>query len=176
MAIRTLSESAPRIDASAFVDPSAQIIGDVVIGQHSSVWPQAVIRGDIHKIRIGRRSNIQDASVLHVTHDSDYTRGGFDLQIGDNVTVGHACILHGCHIDNQCLIGMGSIVMDGAVIESDVMLAAGSLVSPGKTLESGYLWMGRPARRIRPLTEQEYAYLLYAADHYVKLKNRYQSS
>ena len=176
MAVRTLSGSAPAIDDSAYIDPSAQVIGDVAIGRHSSVWPQAALRGDIHKIRIGERSNIQDASVLHVTHDSEYAPGGFGLYIGDNVTVGHACILHGCQIGSQCLIGMGSIVMDGAVIETAVMLAAGSLVSPAKTLESGYLWMGRPARRIRLLTDQEREYLLYAADHYVKLKNRYQSS
>ncbi len=176
MVIRTSADSSPRIDASAYVDQSAQIIGDVVIGRHSSVWPQAVIRADIHKIRIGERTNIQDASVLHVTHDSDYAPGGFALLIGNGVTVGHACILHGCQIGDHCLIGMGSIIMDGAVVEPEVMLAAGSLVSPGKTLESGYLWMGRPAQRVRALDDQELQYLLYAAEHYVKLKNSYQST
>jgi carbonic anhydrase/acetyltransferase-like protein (isoleucine patch superfamily) len=176
MSIRTIAGLMPVIDASAYIDQSAQVIGDVVIGEHSSVWPQAVIRGDIHQIRIGDRSNIQDGSILHVTHDSEYTPGGFALHIGNDVTVGHAVILHGCHIGNQCLIGMGSIIMDGVVVEPEVMLAAGSLVSPGKTLESGYLWKGRPARRVRELTEQEHQYLLYAARHYVKLKNSYHSS
>ena len=176
MAIRVYSEQAPAIDDSAYIDCSAEVIGDVVIGRHSSVWPRAVIRADIHEIRIGERTNIQDASVLHVTHDSQYARGGFGLYIGDNVTVGHACILHGYQVGDQCLIGMGSIVMDGAVIESGVMLGAGSLVSPAKTLATGYLWMGRPARKIRCLTQGESEYLQYAADHYVKLKNKYQSS
>jgi carbonic anhydrase/acetyltransferase-like protein (isoleucine patch superfamily) len=176
MVIRTIAGLTPRIDTSAYIDQSAQVIGDVVIGEHSSVWPQVVIRGDIHKIRIGARSNIQDASILHVTHDSDYAPGGFALHIADDVTVGHAVILHGCHIGNQSLIGMGSIIMDGAIVEPGVMLAAGSLVSPGKTLESGYLWQGRPARRLRQLSDQEHQYLLYVAGHYVKLKNSYQSA
>jgi len=175
MATRSLGGSIPNIALSAYIDASAQVIGDVSIGDDSSVWPQAVIRGDIQRIRIGQRSNIQDGSILHVTHDSDYAPGGFAVDIGDDVTVGHGVILHGCGIGDRCLVGMGSLVMDGAVLENDVMLAAGSLVTPGKVLTSGYLWVGRPARQSRELTSQERDYLAYAAQHYVSLKNRYQS-
>ena len=173
MTIRTLAGSAPRIAASAYIDDSAQIIGDVSIGVDSSVWPMAVIRGDIQRINIAERSNIQDGSILHVTHDSQFSPGGYGIEIGSDVTVGHGVILHGCKIGDCCLVGMGSLLMDGAVLQNEVMLAAGSLVSPGKVLESGYLWMGRPAQRIRELTEQEREYLQYAAKHYVTLKNRY---
>jgi carbonic anhydrase/acetyltransferase-like protein (isoleucine patch superfamily) len=170
-----MAQFTPDVALSAYIDTSAQVIGDVSIGEDSSVWPQAVIRGDIHRIRIGQRTNIQDGSILHVTHDSDYAPGGFELDIGNDVTVGHGVILHGCAIGDRCLVGMGSLVMDGAVLEDEVMLAAGSLVSPGKRLKSGYLWMGRPALQSRQLTSQERDYLSYAAQHYVLLKNRYQS-
>lgn len=175
MAIRSLAQSIPDIAASAYVDSSAQVIGDVSIGADSSVWPQAVIRGDIQCIRIGQRTNVQDGSILHVTHDSDYAPGGFALQVGDDVTVGHGVILHGCAIGDRCLLGMGSLVMDGAVLEAEVMVAAGSLVSPGKVLKSGYLWLGQPVRASRKLTSRERDYLRYSAQHYVLLKNKYQS-
>lgn len=175
MAIRSLAGKQPRIDVSAYVDMSAQIIGDVTIGADSSVWPQAVLRGDIQCINIGERTNIQDGSILHVTHDSEFSPGGFALTLGSDVTIGHGVILHGCHIGNQCLLGMGSLVMDGAVLEDGLMLAAGSLVSPGKVLKSGFLWKGRPAREVRELNEKERRYLSYSAQHYVLLKNRYQS-
>ncbi len=174
MTIRPFAGTTPAVDATAYIDESAQLIGDVAIGRDSSVWPQAVIRGDIHSIHIGERSNIQDGSVLHVTHDGPYAPGGFSLKVGNDVTVGHAVILHGCNIADRCLIGMGSVVMDGAELETELMLAAGSLVSPGKILESGYLWQGRPARRIRALSDEEREYLLYSAGHYVRLKNSYQ--
>jgi len=175
MAIRQFSKYLPQIHESAYVDESAQVIGRVCIGEDSSVWPMAVIRGDIHDIRIGKRSNIQDGSVLHVTHDSRFQPGGCALDIGSDVTVGHGVILHGCTIGGSSLIGMGSTVMDEAVIESNVMLAAGSLVSPGKLLKSGYLYIGQPAVRARELTSEETEYLLYASRHYVKLKNQYKS-
>ena len=175
MTIRQFKTHTPEVATSAYIDDSAQVIGDVVIGNDSSVWPLAVIRGDIHKIRIGNNTNIQDGSVLHVTHDSQYQPGGCELDIGDYVTVGHAVTLHGCKIDGRCLIGMGSIVMDNAVIESNVMLAAGSLVTPGKLLKNGYLYVGRPAQISRLLTQDELEYLDYAAEHYVKLKNQYKS-
>ena len=175
MATRSLGQSTPDIALSAYIDASAQVIGDVSIGGDSSVWPQAVIRADIHRIRIGQRTNIQDGSVLHVTHDSDYAPGGFALEIGNDVTVGHGAILHGCTIGDCCLVGMGSLVMDGSELENEVMLAAGSLVTPGKVLKSGYLWVGRPARQSRELTSRERDYLGYAAQHYVSLKSRYQS-
>ena len=175
MSIRSLGPLVPQVHADAYVDESALVIGDVVIGAHSSVWPMAVVRGDIHSIRIGQGSNIQDGSVLHVTHDSKYNPGGRPLYVGNDVTIGHNVILHGCHVQDRCLIGMGSIIMDEVEIESEVMVAAGSLVTPGKCLKSGFLWMGRPARAVRPLTEEEREYLGYSVQHYRKLKDRYLS-
>jgi len=174
MTIRTFEKHTPQIAESAFVDDTAVVIGNVTIGENASVWPLTAIRGDIHAITIGARSNIQDGSVLHVTHDSEYSPGGFALSIGESVTVGHKVILHACTIGNHCLVGMGSIVLDGAVLEDKVMLGANSLVSPGKRLESGYLYLGSPANQVRALTEKEIAWLEYSATHYVDLKNRHK--
>jgi carbonic anhydrase/acetyltransferase-like protein (isoleucine patch superfamily) len=171
--IRSFEKHAPDIHASAWVDATALVLGDVTIGADSSVWPMTVVRGDIHRIEIGARTNIQDGSVLHVTHDSRFVPGGRPLVVGDGVTVGHRVVLHACTIGDGCLIGMGSVVMDGAVVEAGVLLGAGSLVTPGKHLEGGYLWQGSPARRVRELTDQERAYLAYSAEHYVRLKNRH---
>ena len=173
MNIRDFENHRPVIDESAFIDESAVVIGNVKIAADVSVWPLTTIRGDINSIEIGARSNIQDGSVLHVTHDSEYSPGGFSLSIGESVTVGHKVILHACTIGNDCLVGMGSTVLDGAVLEDKVMLGANSLVSPGKRLESGYLYVGSPARQVRKLTEKELAWLAYSATHYVDLKNRY---
>lgn len=173
MNVRQFEERIPQLGPRVYVDPSAQVIGDVHIGADSSVWPTAVVRADIHSIRIGARTSIQDGAVVHVTHDSPYNPGGFAAEVGDDVTVGHRVVLHGCRVGDRCLIGIGSTVMDGARLEPEVLLGAGSLVPPGKTLESGYLWLGSPARRIRRLTEQEREYLGYAASHYVQLKDRY---
>lgn len=163
----------PQIRARAWVHVSAAVIGDVILGEDSSVWPQAVIRGDVNSISIGDRTNIQDGSIIHVTHQSEYHPEGFPTILGNDITIGHKVILHGCTIGDCCLIGMNSCVMDGVVIEPNVMVAAGSLVTPNKTLQSGYLWMGSPARCIRPLTEAELEHLAYSARHYVKLKNQY---
>lgn len=163
----------PLIDSTAYIHDQALVVGDVEIGRHSSVWPFTVIRGDVNRIRIGSQTNLQDNSVLHVTHDGPYHPGGYALQVGDDVTVGHRVILHGCRVGNQCLIGMGAIVMDGAVLHDRVLLGAGSLVPPGKELEGGYLWLGQPAKRVRELTGQEIESLAYSAQHYVRLKNRY---
>ena len=171
--IRDFGDLRPALHSTAWVDETALVAGDVHIGAHSSIWPMCVLRGDIHRIRIGVRTNIQDGSVLHVTHDSRFAPGGHALAVGDEVTVGHKVILHGCTIGDRCLIGMGSIVMDGAVIESGAMLAAGSLVSPGKRLEGGYLWRGSPARRVRPLSDEEREYLEYSAVQYARLKDRH---
>ncbi len=171
--IRCFEGITPTLAAGAWVDDSAQVIGDVTLGEDSSIWPLAAVRGDVHHIRIGARSNVQDNAVLHVTHDGPYSPGGAPLLIGDDVTIGHAALLHACTIGNRVLIGMGSIVLDDAVIEDDVLLAAGSLVSPGKRLESGHLYRGRPAIKARPLTAQELEHLRYSAAHYVRLKNRY---
>ncbi len=171
--IRSFLDWTPQIAPSAWVDEQATVVGQVTIGADSSIWPQAVIRGDIHRIEIGARTNVQDGSVLHVTHDSRYSPGGAPLLIGNDVTVGHNATLHACTIGNGCLIGMGSIVLDKAVLADGVMLGAGALVPPGKRLEGGYLWVGAPARRVRPLRDEEREYLLYSARHYVELMRRH---
>ena len=149
----------PRVASGVFIDETAVVIGDVEIGADSSVWPASVIRGDVNFIRIGERTNIQDGSILHVSHDGPYKPGGSPLLIGDDVTVGHKVVLHACTVEDCCLIGMGSVVLDDAIIESGSLLGAGSLVNPGKRIESGYLWLGQPARRVRALSEKEKAYL-----------------
>jgi len=164
------------VDPSAWVDESALIIGDVEIGAGSSLWPMVVARGDIQAIRIGEHSNIQDGSVLHVSHDSEFLPGGAPLEVGNYVTVGHKVILHGCRIEDYSLIGMGAIIMDRAVVQTNVVVAAGSIVPGGKVLESGYLYVGAPARRIRALTEQERKYFGYSAAHYVRLAHQHARS
>ena len=173
MSIRKHKDKLPQIAVSAYIDEAAAVIGDVVIGEDSSVWPMAVIRGDVNFIRIGSRTSIQDGSVLHVTHPHEAIPDGHPLLIGDEVTVGHNVTLHGCTIGDRCLVGMGSTVLDGAVLEEGVFLAAGSLVPPGKTLEGGYLWVGSPVKRARPLTTEENAWLSYSAAHYVRVKSGY---
>jgi len=174
VAIRAFKGIFPTIATTAFVDDTALVLGDVTVGDDSSLWPMAVARGDVHAITIGRRTNIQDGSVLHVTQDNEFNPGGYPLRIGDDVTVGHNVTLHACTVEDLCLIGMGSTVLDGAVIRNRVMVGAGSLVTPGKELESGYLYLGSPAKKIRPLTERELAYLPFSASHYVALKNQHQ--
>lgn len=171
--IRPYKKQLPEIADSAYIDPAAVVIGNVVIGADSSVWPMVSVRGDVNTIRIGERTNIQDGSVLHVTHDGPLSPGGFALSIGNDVTVGHKAILHACRVEDMCLIGMGSVVLDGAVIGSGCILGAGSLVSPGKVLDGGYLYLGAPARKVRELSAQERDFLSYSAKHYVRLKNDY---
>ncbi len=176
MTIKTFAGISPEISSSAYVDEMALVLGEVTLGEDVSIWPMTVVRGDVNRIEIGARTNIQDGSVLHVTHDSEYAPGGFPLLIGEDVTVGHKVILHACTVGNYCLVGMGATVLDGAVLEDRVMLGAGSLVSPGKVLEGGYLWLGSPARRVRELTGKELAWLEYSSRHYVKLKQRHQAA
>ncbi|MDT8405163.1 MAG: gamma carbonic anhydrase family protein [Sulfuriflexus sp.] len=175
MTIRDFEKHRPQIAASAFIDETAVVIGDVEIGDDVSVWPTSVVRGDVNSIRIGAKTNIQDGSVLHVTHDSEHAPGGYPLHIGEGVTVGHRVILHACTIGDYCLVGMGATVLDGAILEDKVMLGANSLVSPGKVLEGGNLYLGSPARKVRRLRDSELAWLEYSAAHYVVLKNRYQA-
>jgi carbonic anhydrase/acetyltransferase-like protein (isoleucine patch superfamily) len=165
----------PKLGERVFVDPSAVVLGDVEIGDDSSVWPLVVIRGDMHHIRIGRCSSIQDGSVLHITHAGPYNPDGFPLIIGDHVTVGHQAMLHGCTIGNRVLVGMGAMIMDGAVVEDEVIVGAGSLVPPGKTLKSGYLYVGRPAKPQRELTEQEREFFTYTAVNYSRLKDKHRA-
>ncbi|AZC21769.1 gamma carbonic anhydrase family protein [Pseudomonas sessilinigenes] len=173
MAIRTYQAHTPKLGERAFVDHSAVVIGDVEIGADSSVWPLTVIRGDMHRIRIGARTSVQDASVLHITHAGPFNPEGFPLLIGDDVTIAHKVMLHGCSIGSRVLIGMGSIVMDGAVVEDDVMVGAGSLVPPGKRLASGFLYVGSPVKQVRALTDKERAFFTYSAGNYVKLKDQH---
>jgi len=174
--IRSFRDKHPRVGADAWIDPAAVVIGDVEIGPRSSVWPMAVVRGDVHRIRIGAETNIQDGSVLHVSHDSRFLPGGAPLILHEGVTVGHQVVLHGCEIGDYCLVGIGSRVLDRAVLEPRTMLGAGSLVPPGKVLEGGWLWLGSPVKRVRPLTDAEMEYLEYTAVHYVRLAEGHRSS
>jgi len=171
--IRSYQGKTPSLGERVFVDSSAVVIGDVELGADSSVWPLVVIRGDMHRIRIGARTSVQDGSVLHITHAGPFNPDGFPLTIGDEVTIGHKVLLHGCTIGSRILVGMGSIVMDGAVIEDEVILGAGSLVPPGKVLESGFLYVGSPVKKARPLTDKERAFFGYTAGNYVKLKDQH---
>lgn len=173
MPIRNFEKFCPNIAPTAYIDPLAVIVGQVTLGDFASLWPMVVARGDINDITIGARTNIQDGTVLHVTHAGPYSTG-YPLIIGDDVTVGHQATLHACTIEHHCLIGIGAIVLDNAVVPPYTLLAAGSLVPPNKTLESGYLWRGRPATKIRPLTAAEMEYFAYSANHYVELGQRYK--
>ena len=171
--VRRFEEHTPKLGDKVFIDPSAVVIGDVEIGDDSSIWPNTTVRGDMHRIRIGARSSIQDNSILHITHAGPYNPDGYPLTIGDEVTVAHSVTLHGCTIGNQVLIGMGSIVMDGAVIGDNVVVGANSLVPPGKRLASGWLYVGSPAKPVRELSEGEFTYFSYSANNYTKLKDRH---
>jgi carbonic anhydrase/acetyltransferase-like protein (isoleucine patch superfamily) len=171
VSLRKYQNHTPLLGKGAFVDRSAVVIGDVEIGEDSSVWPLTVIRGDMHRIRIGARTSVQDGCVLHITHAGPFNPEGFPLLIGDDVTIAHKVMLHGCTVGNRILIGMGSIVMDGAVVEDDVIIGAGSLVPPGKCLESGFLYVGSPVKQIRPLTTRSKPFSPTAPTNYVKLKD-----
>lgn len=173
LSIRRYQTHTPQMGARVYVDPTAVVIGDVIIGDDSSIWPYTIIRGDMHHIRIGARTSIQDSSVLHITHASDFNPGGYPLSIGDDVTVGHSVNLHGCTIGSRVLVGIGSTILDGAIVENDVVIGAGTLVPPGKRLESGFLYMGSPCKQIRPLKDSEKAFFKYSASNYVKLKDNH---
>jgi carbonic anhydrase/acetyltransferase-like protein (isoleucine patch superfamily) len=172
--IRPYLDSKPKIDASCYVDDASIVIGDVVLADHVSVWPFAVIRGDVNSIKIGKHSNVQDHCMLHVSHKNDAKPNGSPLIIGEDVTIGHHVTLHGCTIGNRVLVGINSIVLDDVIIEDDVMIGAGSLVPPRKRLESGYLYVGSPVQQVRPLTDKEKEFLTYSARHYVKVANNYR--
>ena len=163
----------PIVGDQVYLHPSCQVIGNVKIGDDSSIWCNTVLRGDVNRIEIGQGTNVQDLTIGHVSHITAEHPAGSPLIIGDYVTVGHSVILHGCTIGNECLIGMGTIVMDDAVIPDRVMIGAGSLISPGKVLQSGMLYMGRPAKAVRELNDDEIAYLRYSAEHYMRLKDNY---
>ncbi len=171
MTIRSYQGKTPLLGERVFVDPSAVLVGDIEIGADSSVWPLVVIRGDMHRIRIGQRSSIQDGSVLHITHAGPFNPDGFPLSIGDEVTVGHKVLLHGCSIGNRVLVGMGLDRHGRRGDRGPVILGAGSLVPPGKVLESGFLYVGSPAKKARPLSDRERGFFTYTAGNYVKLKD-----
>lgn len=173
MNIRAFQEHQPQLGHGVYIDPAAVVIGQVILGDNVSVWPCAVIRGDLLAISIGDRTNIQDGSVLHTTHDSIYAPGGHALTIGKDVTVGHKAMLHGCTIHDESLIGMGAIILDGAIVQSHVIVAAGSVVGPGKVLESGYVWRGNPIQKARPLTDTEISFFKYSTARYVELKDKH---
>ena len=171
--IRAFEGIRPQLAEGAWVDESAQLIGDVQLGEDSSIWPLATVRGDVNRIRIGARSNVQDNACLHVTHDGPYTPGGIGLEIGEDVTVGHGVILHACTVEDACLIGMGSVILDNVVIGKHSLIGAGAVVAPGKIVEPGSLWLGNPARFVRRLSEAEIESLYYSAENYRKLKDDY---
>ncbi|TPH13204.1 gamma carbonic anhydrase family protein [Litorilituus lipolyticus] len=163
----------PSIGDSCYIDESAVIVGDVSLAKDVSIWPLVAARGDVNIITIGARSNIQDGTVLHVTRKSNNNPLGNPLIIGEDVTVGHKCMLHGCTLGNRILVGMGAIIMDGVTVEDDVFIGAGSLVPPNKTLESGFLYVGNPVKQARKLKQSESEFLKQSADNYVELKNDY---
>jgi carbonic anhydrase/acetyltransferase-like protein (isoleucine patch superfamily) len=171
--LRPYKDLIPRIGQRVMLDASSVVIGDVRLADDVSIWPLVAIRGDVNTVSIGARTNIQDGSVLHVTHKSSRNPEGNPLVVGEDVTVGHKVMLHGCTIGNRVLVGMGSILLDGATIEDDVMIGAGSLVPQNKRLESGYLYLGSPVKQIRPLKPEEREGLKYSANNYVKWKDDY---
>lgn len=173
MNIRPYCGILPTLGARVYIDEAAAVIGRVTLGDDASVWPFALVRGDIHTIEIGARTNIQDGCILHVVHDGPYRPGGLPLRVGDDVTVGHRAVLHAARIGHRCLIGMGAVILDGAHVDDEVIVAAGSIVPPGKHLISRGLYMGNPAKRVRAVTDAEIAQQLYGAAHYVKVKDRY---
>lgn len=158
----------PTIHDEAFIAPTAVVIGDVVIGAGSGIWFNCVLRGDVHEIRIGERTNIQDGTIVHVTG------GRFGTYIGSGITIGHGAILHACRLEDDCFIGMGAVLLDGAVVESGAMVAAGAVVTPGKRVKAGELWAGNPARLLRPLSPEDVAFFPKSADNYVALAQLYR--
>ncbi len=174
MAIEKYREHTPLLGRDAYVHATATVIGDVELGEETSLWPNVVVRGDVNRIRLGARSIVQDGSILHVTHRRPSDPDGAPLLIGRDVSIGHAVILHGCTIGDECLVGMGSLVMDKAVLEPRVLLGAGSLVPEGRILKSGWLYLGRPAKPIRPLSPEELEYFVYLAANYVRLAAEYR--
>lgn len=165
----------PSLGKDVYIDESAVILGEIDLADDVSIWPLVAARGDVNKITIGARTNIQDGTVLHVTRKTPKLPGGFPLSIGEDVTIGHKCMLHGCTLGDRILVGMGAIIMDGATVQNDVFIGAGTLVPPNKTLESGYLYVGNPAKQARPLKDSERDFLQQSAKNYVVLKDEYLS-
>ncbi len=171
--LRAYKDIYPSLGENIYIDPSAVLVGDITLADDVSIWPLVAARGDVNTITIGARTNIQDGTILHVTRKSSQHINGYPLIIGEDVTVGHKCMLHGCILGDRILVGMGAIIMDGAIVENDVFIGAGALVPPNKTLQSGYLYVGNPVKQVRALTESESLFLKQSALNYVELKNDY---
>ncbi|MCY7355269.1 MAG: gamma carbonic anhydrase family protein [Lysobacter sp.] len=172
--VRPYLDTLPQLGERVYIDPAATVIGDIVLGDDVSIWPMTVVRGDVNFIRIGARSNVQDGTVIHVSHDGPHAKlGGFATIIGEDVTIGHKAIIHACRIEDAALIGMGAIVLDGAVVKKHGFVGAGALVAPGKIVGEGELWLGNPAKKVRMLSDAEIEALYYSAQHYMRLKDRY---
>jgi carbonic anhydrase/acetyltransferase-like protein (isoleucine patch superfamily) len=174
MHLRPYLDHAPSVGERVYIDPAATVIGDVVLGDDVSIWPGTIVRGDVNFIRIGARTNIQDGSVVHVSHDGPHAKlGGFATVIGSDVTIGHKAIVHACRLEDAVLIGMGAVVLDGAIVRRHGFVGAGALVAPGKEVGERELWLGNPARKVRMLSDAEVDALFYSAQHYVRLKDQY---
>ena len=173
MDIRSYRNQRPRLGARAYIDRAAVVVGDVDIGEDASLWPFTVARGDVNFIRIGARTNVQDGAVLHVTHDGDYTPGGFPLVIGSDVTIGHGAIVHGTFVGRGSLIGMGSTLLSRTKIGRECLVAAGAVVPPGLEVPDRMLVMGVPGKIARPIKEQDLQYMKWLTDHYVELARQY---
>lgn len=172
--IRPYRDILPTLGERVYVDEAARVIGDVVLGDDVSIWPFTVVRGDVNYVRIGARSNLQDGTVVHVSHDGPHAKlGGFATVIGEDVTIGHKAIVHACRIEDACLVGMGATVLDGAVVRKHGFVGAGAVVTPGKTVGEGEMWLGSPAKFARRLSDAEIEALYYSAGHYVRLKDEY---
>lgn len=171
--VKSYKGISPNIGKDVFIEDSAVLYGDITLNDDVSIWPLVAARGDVNTINIGARTNIQDGTILHVTRKSPSNPDGNPLYIGEDVTIGHKAMLHGCTIGNRVLVGMGAIIMDGVVVGDDCIVGAGSLVPPNKKLEPGYLYVGNPAKQARPLKESELEFLKVSAVNYVKLKNEY---
>jgi carbonic anhydrase/acetyltransferase-like protein (isoleucine patch superfamily) len=177
MNVRPYLDKTPILGERSYIDPAATVIGDVILGEDASIWPGTVVRGDVNFVRVGARTNIQDGTVVHVSHDGPHAKlGGFATVIGAGVTIGHKAIIHACKIEDAVLIGMGAVVLDGAVVKKHGFVGAGALVAPGKIVGEGELWLGNPAKKVRMLSDAEIEALYYSAQHYVRLKNQYLSS
>ena len=171
--LRPYLDRTPRLGDRVYVDPAATVIGDVELADDASVWPGCVLRGDVNFIRIGARSNVQDGTIVHVSHHSPFNKAGFPTLVGADVTIGHGAIIHACTIEDLVLVGMGACILDGATVKKHGFVGAGAVVGPGKVVGEGELWLGNPARFARALGEREIESLHYSAAHYVRLKDRY---
>ncbi|MBT8140488.1 MAG: gamma carbonic anhydrase family protein [Gammaproteobacteria bacterium] len=172
--IRAFGQHSPSLAPDVYIDPAATVIGKVELGQQASVWPGAILRGDVNRIAVGARSNIQDGSIIHVSRPTAKQAEGYPTLLDDEVTIGHGVVLHGCRIESQVLVGNRAVVMDGAILQRHVMVGANALVPPGKLLQSGYLYIGSPCKQARPLSDAEIAGLATSANNYVELGKQYR--